>query len=133
METYMGPSGAFGGDMFFGGFNTIFFLVFFIILGVILFTFIKGIQQWSYNNQQPVLTVAAIVVTKRANVSRNVHHHGDHHHHSSSTTYYVTFQVESGDRMELHVNGREYGQMAEGDKGKLTFQGTRYLKFERIV
>lgn len=45
--------------------------------------------------------------------------------------YYVTFEVESGDRMELHVPGREYGQLAEGDKGKLSFQGTRYLGFER--
>ena len=26
----------------------------------------------------------------------------------------------------------EYGMMIEGDKGKLTFQGSRYLNFERI-
>ena len=65
-----------------------------------------------------------------------------HHHHSggpnggvghttTSTTYYVTFQVESGDRMELNLSGQEYGLLAEGDRGKLTFQGTRYLGFER--
>ena len=47
------------------------------------------------------------------------------------TTYYVTFQVESGDRMELRLSGTEYGQLAEGDTGKLSFQGTRYLGFER--
>ena len=52
-------------------------------------------------------------------------------HTTSSTTYYVTFQVESGDRMELHVSGSEYGMLAEGDTGRLTFQGTRYLSFER--
>lgn len=51
---------------------------------------------------------------------------------SSSTTYYVTFQVESGDRMELHVSGIEYGMLVEGDYGKLTFQGTRYLEFVRL-
>ena len=33
--------------------------------------------------------------------------------------------------MELRVNGREYGMIAEGDRGKLTFQGSRYLDFER--
>ena len=43
----------------------------------------------------------------------------------------MTFQVESGDRMELSVNGPEYGMLAEGDVGELTFQGTRYLSFER--
>ena len=50
---------------------------------------------------------------------------------TSATTYYVTFQVESGDRMELRLSGTEYGQLAEDDTGKLSFQGTRYLGFER--
>lgn len=71
--------------------------------------------------------------SKRQNV--DVHHHntGDNNamHTTTSTTYYVTFQVASGDRMELRVDGREYGQLAEGDFGELTFQGTRYLGFER--
>jgi len=39
--------------------------------------------------------------------------------------------VESGDRMELHVAGHEFGMLIEGDRGMLTFQGTRYLGFER--
>ena len=50
---------------------------------------------------------------------------------NSSTWYYVTFEVESGDRMEFSVDGREYAMLAEGDTGKLTFQGTRYLSFVR--
>jgi hypothetical protein len=54
------------------------------------------------------------------------------HHTTHSTTYYVTFQVESGDRMELQLAGNEYGLLVEGDRGKLTFQGTRYLGFERV-
>ena len=41
------------------------------------------------------------------------------------------FQVESGDRMELTVSGSDYGYLVEGDHGKLTFQGTRFLGFER--
>ena len=52
-------------------------------------------------------------------------------HMTSSTSYYVTFQVESGDRMELSVKSSEYGMLAEGDSGRLTFQGTRFLGFER--
>ena len=50
---------------------------------------------------------------------------------STFTSYYVTFQVESGDRMELEVDGSDYGMLVEGDIGKLSFQGTRYLGFER--
>ena len=52
-------------------------------------------------------------------------------HTSTSTSYYATFQVESGDRMEFLINGREYGLLVEGDRGRLSFQGTRYLGFER--
>ena len=33
---------------------------------------------------------------------------------------------------ELKVQGTEYGMLIEQDKGKLTFQGTRYLGFKRI-
>jgi hypothetical protein len=57
--------------------------------------------------------------------------HGFHTHYD--TLYYVTFQVESGDRMEFRLSGREYGMIVEGDRGRLTFQGTRYLSFERTV
>ncbi|WP_330601554.1 DUF2500 domain-containing protein [Holdemanella porci] len=53
-------------------------------------------------------------------------------HTTTSTSYYVTFLVESGDRIELCVSGTEYGMLVEGDTGRLTFQGTRYLSFERI-
>ncbi len=52
-------------------------------------------------------------------------------HTTTSTTYFVTFQVDSGDRMELPVGGYEFGMLAEGDRGKLSFQGTRYLGFQR--
>ena len=52
-------------------------------------------------------------------------------HTTTSTTYYVTFQVESRDRMEFCVSRTEYEMLVEGDTGRLTFQGTRYLLFER--
>ena len=109
-------------------FPVIFGLMFCLVLSVFFVVFFKGIKQWNQNNHSPRLSVTATVVGKRAHVS---HHHHDHHI-SSSTGYYVTFQVESGDRMELHMTGQEYGMLVEGDKGYLTFQGTRYLGFERI-
>ena len=117
--------------MFFGFFNIIFPIMFLLVFGIIIFTFLKGIGQWNYNNKQPVLTVVARVVTKRANTSRHHHHHDNHVHSSTSTSYYVTFEVESGDRMEFRVPGKEYGLLGRGDLGKLTFQGTRFISFER--
>ena len=118
-------------------FPLVFFLVFFLILAIFIVTFVRSIRTWHSNNQSPRLTVLATVVAKRQNVT---HHDrpigGDASGaHGFSTTYdtsyYVTFQVESGDRMEFHVPGNEYGLLAEGDAGRLSFQGTRYLSFER--
>lgn len=114
-----------------GGFEFLFFLAFFLILGVILFTIIRNIIGWNKNNHSPRLTVPALIVAKRTEVYHHHHANAGVGHTTHSSTYYVTFQVESGDRMELSVNGWEYGALAEGDRGKLNFQGTRFLSFER--
>ena len=103
------------------------FLMFTVVFVVIL---VKIIGQWHNNNQSPRLTVPAVVVAKRGHTT---HHHdaGNLSHSHSSTTYYVTFQFESGDRLELHVPHSQFGYLVEGDRGELTFQGTRFLEFER--
>lgn len=124
-----GPGFGFGG---FGMFQVMFTIVFLLCTGTFVVILVKGISEWNKNNHSPRLTVPATIVAKRTNVSR--HRHGGangHHHHHTTTSYYVTFQVESSDRMEFHITGQEYGLLVEGDKGNLSFQGTRYLGFER--
>lgn len=52
------------------------------------------------------------------------------HHNHTFTTYYVTFEVESRDRMELHVSGQEYGLLVEY-KGIVfgeVIQGINFIK-----
>lgn len=118
----------------FGFFSSVFPVLF--SLGVVAFfvafivTLVRSGRRWHKNNNSPRLTVEASVVTKRTSVSHS--HNASTHTHSSSTWYYVTFQVESGDRMELSVSGYEYGMLVEGDRGRLSFQGTRFLNFERL-
>ena len=118
--------------MFYGGFDMIFSvlfpLMFLLVFGMILFTLISNLLTWNKNNHSPRLTVRATVAAKRMDVS---HHHTDNTMARTFTTYYVTFQVESGDRMELEVDGSDYGMLVEGDAGELSFQGTRYLGFVR--
>ncbi len=111
----------------FGAFGAMFTIVFVLVIGMFVVTAVKGIGEWSKNNNSPRLIVPAVIVAKRTNVHR--HHHNNHPH--TTTTYYVTFEVESGDRMELRMDGDEYGLLVEGDQGLLTFQGTRFLGFER--
>ena len=123
-------------DSFFSGdgFISIFFLLFIVafaaILGMILVTFVREMSQRNRNNHSPRLTVEATVVAKRQSFSS--HRSGDELHTTTSTRYFATFQVESGDRMELQMNGQDYGMLVEGDRGRLTFQGTRYLDFQRM-
>ena len=111
----------------FSVYETLFTIVFVVVLGTILITVIRNLLQWNKNNHSPKLTVDANIAAKRTHVSRRGAMDNTMHH----TTYYVTFQVESGDRMEMNVSGQEYGMLTEGDHGKLTFQGTRYLDFQR--
>lgn len=120
----------FGFDFMFALMPIISLLIFGLVFGVIVASLVRSGRQWHKNNNSPRLTVDARVIAKRHDVS---HHHsaGEHHHHHDHNTYYVTFQVSSGDRMELQLQGQEYGMLIEGDTGKLTFQGTRYLGFER--
>ena len=121
----------------YGAFEAMFTVVFVLIFGMIVFTVIRGVGQWHKNNNSPRLVVDAEVVTKREDVSHSSmpvagDATGAHGFHStSSTTYYVTFEVKGGDRLEFCVDGSEYGQLVEGDHGELTFQGTRYIGFER--
>ena len=126
------------GFLFGSGLFEIFFMVMFIaVFGLIIVNIVSGVGEWNKNNHSPRLTVEATVVSKRLDVSHHQHGNagdetGAHGYTTtSSTTYYVTFQVESGDRMEFHVNGSEYGMLVEGDRGKLNFQGSRYLGFVR--
>ena len=107
------------------------------IFGLLLIgTIGRALFIWIRNNNSPRETVEARVVTKRMKVSgfgrtmasRNtVTGMGS----STYTRYFVTFEMENGHRLELGVKDAEYGMLAEGDRGVLSFQGSRYLGFEQ--
>lgn len=129
-----------GYHVFFAGYDLlgiIIPLVFILIICIFIVVIVKNISTWNKNNHSPRLTVDAKIVAKRTQITHQNHANagditGSHGYStSSSTRYYITFQFESGDRMEFYVTGSEYGMCAEGDVGTLTFQGTRYLSFER--
>lgn len=76
------------------------------------------------NRAQPEQSVAARVTGKRTQVEgggetrvRNL--------------YFVTFELPDGQRRELKLPEADYAQVAEGDEGTLTHQGTWYRRFER--
>ena len=85
----------------------------------------SGSVQWSRNNASPVETLTARVTGKRTSVS------GGHGDSSASTWYHATFELPDGRRDELAISAKDYAQLAEGDRGQLTRQGTRFKGFRR--
>lgn len=102
-------------------FPVLFGLVFVLVAAGFVWVLFSSIRREMHNNRSPRLSVWARVIAKRQDVR----------HGRGFADYYVTFAVESGDRMELEMPGEEYGLLAEGDEGMLRFQGTRFLGFER--
>ncbi len=102
-----------------GGFSIVFAVVFLLVFGMVIFVFVSNIVRAAKDKASPRLTVQARVVAKRTQVWNHY------------TNYFATFEVESGDRMELSVDGDDFGLLAEGDNGELTFQGRKFLSFER--
>lgn len=96
-----------------------FILMFLLIFGIILVTAVQGVRERRANNAVPVLTVEAQVTAKRTEARRK----------KARAACYVTFQVRDGEPMELLVPDRTCGRLAEGDKGVLRVQGSRYLQF----
>ncbi|MCG7379663.1 MULTISPECIES: DUF2500 domain-containing protein [Paenibacillus] len=108
-------------------FGTVFPIVFVLIIGIVLLSVGKEVWRWGRNNTEPLLTVPSRITGRRMQVSQSHAESGS----SARTLYYVTFEVESGDRLEFKVRGEEYGLCSEGDEGRLSFKGTRYVGFER--
>lgn len=107
-----------------------FVLVFVLVIGGFIFAIVKGISTWAWNNEQPIQTAAARLVSKRTDTSgmgSNMNNTGG----SVNTWYYVTFEIDGGERKEFGMSGHEYGLLAQGDSGSLTYQGTRYKGFAR--
>ena len=125
----------FGFDTGFDIMQVFVFAIFAIVIVCFIALAVKGIGTWHKNNNSPRLTVQAAVVAKRQNT--DVHHHSNNNggmHTSTSTHYYVTFQFDSGDRLELPVTwaltGTPQGPFPRPDPSqqRMSRRGTRRRK-----
>lgn len=101
----------------------------FVAIWLILFFWIigQGIAEFIENERSPVLTVPATIVDMR----RKTHHHHSNGHHHHSHSYHITFRTQDGELLVLRVKRYEFMELAVGDTGMLTHQGTRYQGFVR--
>lgn len=107
-----------------GFFDLFFIFILLLIIGIIVFVMISCFIEWRENNESDRIDTDAVVRAKRMRISRGENIH-------NITFFYATFEMGNGDRKEFLISGSEYGQLAEGDIGRLSFQGTRYLGFLR--
>ncbi len=122
-----------------GGFSPLMTVLIAIFAALLIGAIGRGLYVWIRNNRSPQETAEARVVAKRMKVSG----HGGHAaagrvssmnmvSSSTYTRYFSTFELDNGKRLEFSVKDPEFGMLAEGDRGRLSYQGTRYLGFERV-
>ncbi len=50
--------------------------------------------------------------------------------HSTSTYYFILFEFDiDGSRREFQVSSEKFGVIIEGDKGRMSYQGEKFLNF----
>ena len=99
----------------------LFFVVFVLFLTTIFVVIGHVFRRKNEIAKSPQLTLPARVVSRRTAVW------GEHAH----TIYYATFELQNGNRVELSMNGQEYGMLADGDLGTLTYRGPKFISFVR--
>ena len=111
-----------------------FILITVVILGMIVYLTLKGMQEKKANDAAPIVTVDAKVKAKRIAVHHSAHQQSmngvplmakSHH-----TTYYATFALEGDQRLELQVSEGQFQRLTEGERGKLTYQRKRFQRVE---
>lgn len=98
-----------------------------LFIGVFIFIIVTVVRQFAKNEKSPVVATKARVIEKRTESS--THHDANGHMHTSHT-YYLVFELSTGSTMRLSVGSGIQRDAREFEWGILTFQGTRFLRFE---
>lgn len=118
------------GDLF----MLMFFVIFFLAICTIMFSLISSISEHNKNRKQPIVPTQAKVISKFQDVTNHLTHsqHNNTMSHTN-TNYYIAFEFSNHERVQFKVSKLEFGKIIEGDVGILTFQGSRFISFERNI
>jgi hypothetical protein len=87
---------------------------------------------WTYGKSRPIVTVDARVVNKRYKTFHDAQVFGDMvPSYTFSTSFFITFEIDKEEKLEFSLTAVEFKNITEGDVGKLSYQGNRFLAFER--
>lgn len=99
-------------------------LIFFVVLAFIIFNLIST---YIKNENSPVIATKAQLIKKKRNIDTQTDANGMT---TTTETLILIFQLDTGSEIKFIVGGRVYRTISENEWGTLTFQGTRFLKFE---
>jgi len=102
-------------------FTLLFTAIAIFVLAVIALVLVRLFLQWRANEAAPLLSVDAMVVSRRARLRNNPG--------MDRSLCWVTFEQPSGERLELQVSRQDFDRLGEGDRGTLVHQGTRFKGF----
>lgn len=102
-------------------------IVIFMFLAFFAFVIFSGVNTYLKNEKSPIVATRAQVVDRRRRT--NTHNDANGHMHTDET-FYLIFGLDTGSTLELRVRRSVYKQAPSGEWGTLTFQGTRFLRFE---
>lgn len=109
----------------------LFMILFIVVIGAMV---AYVLFRWLKDRSSPRITTMAEIISKETNKvrHRSKREAGIGRRTTYSNEYYVTFQLAHGDTLKLFIRiEAEYERLQEGDKGKLTYQGKRYIGFEK--
>lgn len=98
--------------------------------GALGIAYLRAFPWLEKKNDAPEQTAGAKVISRRVTTGT--------HNRSGRTSgfgysYLVTFRLEDGTYVELAAYDHEYGALREGDQGKLTWKGDRYVDFAKAA
>lgn len=110
-----------------------------LVLIIAIFTaiFFRCIFEWTINKCSAMESVDAFVVAKQQGmIQQQIPNAGDATGGHGFTLqeqpwYKITFRMTDSTEKEFNVDNKSFRELKEGEKGILTYQGTRYLGFKK--
>ena len=95
-----------------------------VTMGVFIVLCLDNVITWYKNNHAPIEVVHAIVCDKKRNMTLNGLS-------ATLNTFYASFRLENGEVKEFPIDSVAYYGLEEGQSGELTYQGSRFLRYDR--
>lgn len=108
-----------------------------LIISIFTAIFFRCIFEWTINKCSAMESVDAFVVAKQQGmIQQQIPNAGDATGGHGFTLqeqpwYKITFRMTDSTEKEFNVDDQSFRELKEGEKGILTYQGTRYLGFKK--